>query len=176
MILGSTWYPILTGMSRFDREKWIERVENSCYVSRRTRDLRAVDHLTVLVAWCQARNIEIDFRRMTGGEWDPESRFILCSSSARPEKQVYTILHEIGHWMYETRHAARSQATTEARKGSVRYAVDHLGEEYEAWNNGARVAAQLSIPLDESWECYRIECLATYIDWASSRGKGYDDD
>lgn len=136
----------------------------------------AIDHLTMLVYWCESRGIEIDFRRMTGGEWDPETNTILCSSAASPEKQVHTILHEIGHWMYETGHAARSQATSEARKGSVRYAVDHLGEEYEAWALGARLARSIGISLGESWERYRTECLATYIDWASSRGRGYDDD
>lgn len=157
-------------MVAFNRHTWEERVRTSKVKDRRYRDMIAVRDLSTVIEWCRVQGIEVGFTRMSNGEYDPDNQQISVSSAARPETQLFILLHECGHHLFKT--TGRSQVEP-TRVGSTAYVVEHLSEEFEAWRLGSELAQDLDIALTKHWHVYKTRCLASYIDWAAKRGQGY---
>lgn len=167
---------LLINVASFDKSAWIDRAwRKKKSVARLRSDIRGIRGLESVVRWCEERGLEVEFKRVSGGEYDPENSRILVSSAAKPETQLFILLHECGHHLFESSATARAQVAQDARKGSIAYTVNHLAEEFEAWARARKLADRLKVPLDESFERYRVRCLNTYIEWAADRGRGYDD-
>ena len=63
-----------------------------------------IDGLQKVISWCSSRNITVEFCRCSGGILEDDHRLIRCSSKARPDVQLYTILHECGHFLIGRAH------------------------------------------------------------------------
>jgi len=159
----------------FCRSTWTNRALAKRSKERVARDLDAIRGLALAVDWCNERGITVEFKRISNGEYDAEANKILVTCSGMPETQLHVLLHECGHHLFKTSSTARAQQTCDARRGTLVYTVNGLGEEFEAWSRGRRLAERLGISLTERYETYRIRCLSTYIDWARNKGKGYEE-
>lgn len=101
---------------------------------------------------------------------DFDLKLVLLSTKSKPENQFYSILHECGHILnreksYSRKYKFLKQSETDVRKQqTVRYLVEEIEEETEAWRRGAELAARLKIaPNDDVYQSYASKYLMTYI-------------
>ena len=124
-----------------------------------------------LAEWAEQENLIL--LPSTGDEYCPENGVISYNKNNRLEKQVYSILHECGHHLtqsskeYVTRHKVQVDALTDGRKTkSLRWRISCLGEEFQAWERGKKLAKALDFKLNEKrYEDYVAQCLKTYCSW-----------
>lgn len=111
---------------------------------------------------------------------DFETKIVFLGTRAVEENQVYSILHECGHIMNRTKgnfakkYKALKEAETNLKKAkSIRYLVEEIEEETEAWRNGEVLANKLDIQLDtDTYYTYASKFLMSYIVIAGE-GKDY---
>lgn len=111
---------------------------------------------------------------------DFDVKIVFLGTRATEENQVYSILHECGHIMNRTKDAfakkykVLKEAETNPKKTkSIRYLVEEIEEETEAWRNGEVLANKLDIQLDpDTYYTYASKFLMSYIVIAGE-GKSY---
>ena len=106
--------------------------------------------------------------------YEPEEKKIIINRRLSKENKLYSALHECGHLLvqqntfsYEKRYKSQVEGLFDRRKcRSVRWRIDFLKEEYDAWDRGYRLAKSLKIPISrEGYHDYASKCLATYCRW-----------
>lgn len=181
-------------MAVFDPELWRTRAWNryqraptsQATTARWTRDITAIGHLQVLVDWCNARSIEINFCKREGGIYYPEDKRIKISGRLSPERQFFFLLHECGHHLIgdKEKNERFGMGYSQDDAAAVRtfhHRVDIVDEELEAWNRGFKLAKRLKLRINkERFDNTRVEMLKTYFKWAlrvdGYGGKEDDDD
>ena len=96
---------------------------------------------------------------MVVGKYDDEVLFpeklITINKKLGFENQLYTILHECGHLLinnnknYIKNHPYSYKPANKKLYGTIKYEVDLVSEEIEAWNRGKCLAKKLKIYIDE---------------------------
>lgn len=144
------------------------------------RDAIYIDKLSKLIDWCKSRKIEVVFGKRQNGVYYPDSKEIVITSRASPEKQLYYVLHECGHHLIGIKeHHGRfnmgypQQDNKEIRR-TFHHRVSCLEEELEAWHRGFKLAQRLKLDIDkEEFDNLRLECIRSYLKWAlETRGSG----
>lgn len=182
-------------MAVFDAELWRARAwsryqntlatgtDRSEATSRWNRDAVHIDALAVLVDWCAQRGIEVVFCKRGGGIYYPENKRIKINGRLQPEKQVFFLLHEIGHHLigdkekHERFGMGYSQDDPDVKR-TFYHRVDIVDEEFEAWWRGFKLARRLHLRINkERFDRTRAEMLKSYFKWAlRTDGYGKDDD
>jgi hypothetical protein len=126
----------------------------------------------VLLKWIRQKGY--GFKEGDTDFYDGVMRVITCNRRLSEEKKLYSVLHECGHLLvqrdtesYEKRYKSQVEGLFDKRKcRSLRWRIDFLKEEYDAWDRGFRLAGRLKIPIDEdSYYKYASKCLETYCKW-----------
>ena len=125
-----------------------------------------------LLEWIKKKGYSL--KDGNGCLYDPNKKTIFISKRLKSKNKLYSTLHECGHLLvqqntfsYEKRYKSQVEGLFDKRKcRSVRWRVDFLKEEYDAWDRGYRLAKRLKIPINrERYYDYASECLATYCRW-----------
>ena len=177
-------------MRSFSRKLWKERAlaritkiaasGEGKAIGLKSRNLTAIKSLHVVVKWCEARSIKVKFGRIQGGEYDPIESSIAISGRASPESQLFLLLHEIGHYLFEKHGSSRNKKSRGYAElcptdKSMHYKVDTIEEEYEAWDRGWKLAQQLKIDVNsERFNACKIRSIRTYFEWAVRKDDGED--
>jgi hypothetical protein len=111
---------------------------------------------------------------------DFEAKIVFLGTRSTEENQFYSILHECGHIVNRTKNTfakkykVLKESETDPRKQkSLRYLVEEIEEETEAWRNGEVLSNKLDIQLDsEKYYTYASKFLMGYIVMAGE-GKQY---
>jgi hypothetical protein len=188
-------------MAAFDREQWLERAQRryrKALDAQRpharkafNKDKRFIDCLHVVVEWARRHGLSVSFTRTTGdsggGKWIAEERVIEVSSCSLPEYQLYTVLHEAGHYLLQGTGSPPKSYVERFGEGYIKggndrvleKSLDHrlavLEEEFEAWHRGRKLADRLGLKLDEkSYAMIRRRMLKTYVGWTLTPNKYKD--
>lgn len=177
-------------MTKFDNDTWHKNAlgRNAAAKSRGqkyplSRDVTAIQALTVVMDWCDARKITVDFVMKGGEYYIPDEKKITVSARARPETQLFTLLHECGHYLVHACSQNSKRFAPHAQKGpfagpakDLTHRVDSVEEEYEAWHRGSKLASRLGIELNqERFEATKVTCIKTHFKWALKPGRFFDD-
>ena len=135
-------------------------------------DLMHIDKLGLLVDWCHKKKLSVVFSGKTIGVYDPDLRQISVSLRASPERQVYFLLHEIGHHMigmdpaHERFGIGYPQGNVPEITKTFAHRIACLEEEFEAWHRGWRISKRLKLDLNRAkFDEVRLECLRSYLNW-----------
>ena len=107
-------------------------------------------------------------------QYIPDLMRIIYNKRLKLENQIYSILHECGHLIiqnsacYEKRYKIQAEALEDGRKKhSLRWRIDYLKEEFDAWDKGKQLAKKLGIEIDqEKYDKYAALWLKTYCQFA----------
>lgn len=162
----------MEAMASFDQDIWEQRVRRDIKCSEKLQlALKAISGIHVVVEWCKARSLAVEFKSNGIGEYVPP-RLITANYRVKPETQLYTLLHEIGH--YQIAMCGSDRFKSESQTGTASAKIDVLSEEYEAWDRGWKLGQYLELELDsKSFNTYRVKCLRSYVKWASD-SKDYE--
>ena len=106
--------------------------------------------------------------------YEPTEKKICVSKRLNKQNKLYSALHECGHLLvqrnvfsYEKRYKSQVDGLFDKRKcRSLRWRIDFLKEEYDAWDRGYKLAKRLKIPINkERYYDYASKCLETYCRW-----------
>jgi hypothetical protein len=137
-------------------------------------------HIATVVNWLKRRGYTVIFERGLESQIHPKKpkfeenkehhREIWIDSTPSKECQLHTLLHEAGHYIVESRqnylekysHGYPAVGTTKAR--TVMHWVHLIGEEFEAWEEGLKLARYLRIPIRKAiYERHRCPALMSYF-------------
>ena len=175
-------------LTNFNEETWKKRAEARRVKAQRAGrspvkvesqwedDVRFINALRVVVEWCEARSLTVEFRNQHGGVYYPAYGRITISERASPKLQLHYLLHECGHHLvfshpgnpnrFEMGYPQTDKEVT--RKFQHRLAC--LEEEMEAWQRGRNLAKKLKLKFNEdNLESLRIHCLGSYVRWACKK-------
>jgi hypothetical protein len=135
------------------------------------RDVQAIRGIERTLQWCTARRLYVSFASCHSGLF--EGRDIRVPARYCPATQLFTLLHECGHYLLDSSSASSGFKFGWARAGDAaahrtwRHRADIVREEVEAWKHGERLARRLKIGLDEpKYDAYRDARLKDYMAWA----------
>jgi len=106
--------------------------------------------------------------------YEPMERKIIINRRLNKKNKLYSVLHECGHLLvqknvfsYEKRYKSQVDGLFDGRKRkSLRWRIDFLKEEYDAWDRGFKLAKRLKIPISKkNYYDYASKCLDTYCHW-----------
>jgi len=110
--------------------------------------------------------------------YDPDERKIYVKKRLSKHHRLYAGLHECGHLLvqqnifsYEKRYKTQVDGVMDGRKrSSLRYRIDFLKEEYDAWDRGFRLAKRLGIYVNkDNYYNYASKCLGSYCQWVVAK-------
>lgn len=174
-------------MNNFDEENAIRRINKSIdkmieknnlnvfqYLSA---EMKAIRDIQTVLDWTDKRDLLVDFYYKDGSKYFFESKAIQVCTKPKFEIQLYSLLHECGHYLIDesanknpkTYHEKfRNGYLNPINEKSDAHKVSVLAEEYEAWNRGYSLANRIGIKLNEiNFEKDKIKALKTYIKWAA---------
>lgn len=177
---------------KFDEELWKRRAwDRHCKAvksgkdarlatAKWTEDVRYSHGLRVVVEWCDARGLKVNFARRHGGIYYVGRKEILISSRASPKVQLHYLLHECGHHLIKPdksgRYSMGYENSDPKAQNRINHRIDVVDEEFEAWHRGWKLALRLGIMESEEKEDYdvtRVKMLHSYLLWAT-KAKGYE--
>lgn len=134
------------------------------------------DCLETIQEWLDDEGVFLAFHEDTSGHyfvtWNEELQapVILISKQSTEEIQLYSLLHEMGHYL--VRKDSRENKWNESNDDfeSERGRVDLAREEVLAWEQAEDVAKQMSVwnSIDAiKWDEYVRECLIDYMKFAA---------
>lgn len=167
-------------MARFDADLWKTRAHQRFEraqakgefraLEQLGRDLRAVKDLGRVVAWCESRKYVVVFDRGFSGEIDPNTKRVRVNGRMRPERQLYTLLHECGHMLIGFPEKGQRYSKGYSNPGASRtfvHRVDVVDEELEAWHRGKKLGGRLGVEIDEdAFDRLRAACIKTQLKWS----------
>lgn len=146
-------------------------------------------HITTVVGWLERRGYTVVFERGLESQIHPKKpkfeenkesrREVWIDSAPSKECQLHTLLHEAGHYIVESRknylekysHGYPAAGTAKAK--TVMHWVHLIGEEYEAWEEGLKLARRLGIPIRKAvYERHRCPALMSYFRQAIQKKDG----
>lgn len=145
-------------------------------------DVKNTESLRVVVEWCEARSLTVNFCRRGGGIYYTADKQIKVSGRASPRSQVHILLHECGHFLIGTKdrkdryQKGYAAVDPNVRKSTI-HRIDILDEEFEAWHRAWRLGLKLGALREsdrEHFDLTRVSMLNSYILWGA-RAPGYED-
>jgi hypothetical protein len=143
-------------------------------------DTQAIDDLENLIAWLQAREVNVSFTRSRcGGQFTMVGPFpkIQVTNNFLPRNQLYILLHEVGHWMVPKRLKARyangyAKSSNPHQTSRVVHRVDVLDEELEAWWRGRALALKLGLKSfnEDAYAAFKAKRIVSYAQWLVKSG------
>jgi len=129
-----------------------------------------------LISWIKKKG----FSYVEGDDdrYEPSEKRIIVNKRLNKENKLYSALHECGHLLvqrnvfsYERRYKSQVDGIFDKRKcRSLRWRIDFLKEEYDAWDRGFRLAKRLKIPISKKgYYDYASKCLGTYCQWVTDK-------
>ena len=109
-------------------------------------------------------------------EADHFSKCININYQTHGKKLYWTLLHECGHMIIRSNPATfmcrypgiTAALVSEKAAGYTNYRVDTVREEFNAWDEGERLADQLELELDKkAYRKFGNTCLLSYIKWCT---------
>ena len=170
---------------QFDYVRWVESVRCRRGVTESSSDrvktkfeldVTYIDKLMRLIEWCATNKLTVKFISNDVGHYDASTNTVSLSHRTLPETQLYTLLHELGHYLIETQddewyneRYVKGWKTTPSDDVSFHYKIDTLAEEFDAWYNGLLLAKRLSLDINvERFFAMRNTCLKTYVKIAAN--------
>ena len=109
-------------------------------------------------------------------QYDREKMTITYNKRNKIENQIYSILHECGHYLvqqstsYNSKYKIQNEALEDGRKKrSVSWRVSILREEFQAWDKGRELSRILGLRINpDTYDKYSAECLRSYCNWVVS--------
>lgn len=184
-------------MSTFDQVMWVSRAKRrfetasnkksgapaTRHVETLVNDLSNIEKLTVVIAWCKAHGIAVNFRKIHLGEYKSIARLININGRISPEKQVYLLLHECGHHLIgdikNSRRYSRGypMAHDKAVSKTFQHRCDVLDEEFEAWHRAWNLAERLKLSINrDRFDKFRLSTVRSYLKWVLNPHKFEKDD
>lgn len=140
--------------------------------------------LDKILTWAKKNKVIVEFFNNDDceyGEFDRKTKKIKISNKGTVEKQIFLLLHELGHFVllksekkYSSKFPFVYRADCDKRKSkvSVVYKMDILNEEFEAWKAGEEIAKQLKINYDKiKFKKTMLKLLRTYVEWVAFSSK-----
>lgn len=150
---------------------------------------KTAERIALVEEWLQRRGYTIVFERGLESQIHPKKpkfeknkvhkREVWIDSAPSLECQLHTLLHEAGHYIVESRknyyqkysHGYPAVGTAKAK--TVAHWVHLIGEEFEAWDEGLKLARRLRIPIRKRvWELHRCPSLMSYFRKAIEKKDG----
>ena len=116
-----------------------------------------------VLEWCADRGISVEVGP-TRDCYDLATRTIYIRSGQSRFATLAGLLHECGHALLDSTRAGRwPDGYVSPRPRGLKYSVEVLLEEVEAWHRGERLAKRLGVKLDtRRYRRIRNACLAGY--------------
>ena len=138
------------------------------------KEFAAITALERLISWCNDRSIGVRFCKAAGAEYDSSTRCIKINCHLLPEKQLYILLHECGHYLIgdKEKHERFGMGYPQhnagpAIKRTFHHRCDIVDEELEAWHRGWKLGKRLGLRVDKSeFDRLRTSLLKSYFKWA----------
>ncbi|NJN95363.1 MAG: ImmA/IrrE family metallo-endopeptidase [Anaerolineales bacterium] len=142
--------------------------------------------LNKILDWAKKNKVKIEFithQDCDYGEFDRKTNKVKISNKGTLEKQIFLLLHELGHFIllksekkFSKKFPFVYRADADKRKSKVStiYRMDILNEEFEAWKAGEEIAKSLNLVYDKiKFKKLMLKLLKTYVDWIvfSSKNK-----
>jgi len=142
------------------------------------RDMIYIEKVAMVVNWCSTKGITVIMAKKANAVYEPDSKQVTLSGRASPEKMLYYLLHECGHHLIgmEEHHERFGKGYPRGDVMNSTSNFEHklacLEEEMEAWHRGWKLAKRLGLGADrEEFDKIRVDCLRSYVDWASEKKK-----
>lgn len=136
-------------------------------------DTIATKALRTTISWCASKGLAVIFERREKGMFDAENKLIRLSGRLRPERQLFLLLHECGHFLIGDKKKRERFGMGYSRAGDKRimktfhHRCDVLDEEFEAWQRGFKLSKRLKLKINKDrYDAIRTMLLKTYIGWA----------
>ena len=122
----------------------------------------------------QEYDVEVDYDQENDNAYYQDLQRIEINTRQNFRCRLHTLLHEAGHVVLRNGHNPtefkdkfpfmRDRGYT--ARGNKNHRIDVVREEVLAWEQGARLAECLDIPLDMAkWNKHRQEALMAYVEW-----------
>jgi hypothetical protein len=177
--------------STFDEKLWMERArkrlkttglseeERTKVLAKYSEDVRHIQGLSGLVAWCQERGLKVLFLNRDGGAYYPEEKLLTTCKTTSPQHQLHILLHEIGHYLIGSpkkyqRFGMGYHDDEACERGTVHNRLDILEEEFEAWHLGWELGKKLRVVRlsdKPAFDRNRTRLLKQYVDWVAKGWK-----
>ena len=139
---------------------------------KRSVEIRLKREFQKLTEWLEDRGYALKLYTDAPDEvrWYPKKE-VHIDTRNWIEKRLHILLHECGHILVCSNSFDRSIMLSSATDGRCTrgkaHAIARLGEEYEAWKRGERLAKRLSIRINaEKFDKLKTQCLMSYVNWA----------
>lgn len=145
--------------------------------------------IAAVTSWLERRGYTVVFERGLESQIHPKKpkfeenkkskREVWIDSAPSLECQLHTLLHEAGHYIVESRknyyekYGYGYPALGTAKAKTVAHWVHLIGEEFEAWEEGLKLARRLGIPIRKSvFERHKCPALMSYFRKAIEKKDG----
>jgi len=120
--------------------------------------------LTRLLLWCANQDVLVIFNA-EATEYDPEEEVIYLEDYENIEETVYSLLHECGHFIIQSRDNYYEIYRDKLRPfSSTEWFCGFMREEENAWKEGLALAFNLDLTINvESFEQLAHICLQHYL-------------
>lgn len=176
-------------MNNFDQEKAHEKINkhvkkmieknNFNIFEYSALEFKAIKDIQTVLEWTDKKQIIVDFYYKDGSKYFIDSKTIQICNRSKFEIQLYSLLHECGHYLIDESALKNPKTYFEKfphgylsgkseDKDSIQYKISILAEEIEAWNRGFSLSQRLGIKLnDKIFERDKNRALKSYIQWAA---------
>jgi hypothetical protein len=126
-----------------------------------------------IVTWLWDKyDVHVDFDHQTDNEFDDKSNVISINNKSNLRAQLYTLLHETGHFVLNldkrTFNSHFPHGGSGFDKTSKKSKVDTIREEVYAWDKGLEIAKFLKIRVNKkAYNKNMTDALWSYISWAN---------
>ena len=132
--------------------------------------------IEILCEWVQNRGHEVRFQKELGDQLSYEDKIIFINTRQGMENQLYSLLHECGHLLvylshngFERDHPMYAYKATKRQEKTKKCKVSVIGEEYEAWKRGRKLAKRLDIEVNkDKFDLAMTKALMSYFKWAAN--------
>tara|TARA_R100000808_G_scaffold24084_1_gene54610 strand:- start:825 stop:1226 length:402 start_codon:yes stop_codon:yes gene_type:complete len=111
-------------------------------------------------------NIDVIYENGIENAYYPEDDMIIISTKQTKEMRLYSLLHEVGHVVSRPDNVVVQEVNKKRFTWDEKVGI--LKEEYRAWDEGKKLAAEMCLGIDrERYDKLATKCLKDYILWAS---------
>lgn len=123
-----------------------------------------------LIEYCRENDLDVETQPGCFDEIIVEDRSIRINTRYRIDQQVFTLAHEIGHWLirrdphlFQKNFPARARKSNKQLLRTKAYKYQTIKEEIEAWKRGKQLLKRLDAYFDEiEYERTEAKCVLTY--------------
>lgn len=147
-----------------------------------------------LISYCKINGYKVLFKRKTHSWFCPFEKQFVISKDQIPENILYSLLHEIGHFILFRRKSYKekyglaatvldsqivktsSQSKRLSKKLSKRleYRILSIKEELDAWEAGLEFSKKYKIKINKKkWNLIRNYCIEGYCSWVCEPEKAF---